>query len=62
VTKYKVILPSRPRQHIVEFDSSTSLVMCNCKIKIKNIVGILRVHSLKVLTLQNFKGYQINIF
>ena len=53
LTKYKVIPPSKHCQHIVEYDSSASTVMCSCK-KFE-FVGILCAHALKLLSLQNFK-------
>ena len=53
LTKYKVIPPSKHCQHIVEYDSSASTVMCSCK-KF-GFVGILCAHDLKLLSLQNFK-------
>ena len=53
VVKYKIISPRKSPQHIVQFDSLASTVMCSCN-KFE-FVGILCVHALKVLYLQNCK-------
>ncbi|XP_075648610.1 protein FAR1-RELATED SEQUENCE 5-like [Castanea sativa] len=53
VVKYKVISPRKSRQHIVQFDSLASTVMCSCN-KFE-FVGILCAHALKVLSFQNCK-------
>ena len=60
VIKYKIISPRKSHQHIVQFDSLASTVMCSCN-KFE-FVGILCAHALKVLSLQNVKGCQISIF
>ncbi|XP_050259081.1 protein FAR-RED IMPAIRED RESPONSE 1-like [Quercus robur] len=53
VVKYKVISSRKSRQHIGQFDSLASTVMCSCN-KFE-FVGILCAHALKVLSLQNCK-------
>ena len=49
----KYISPRKSRQHIVQFHSLTSTVMCSCN-KFEFVV-ILCAHALKVLSLQNCK-------
>ncbi|XP_075674787.1 protein FAR1-RELATED SEQUENCE 5-like [Castanea sativa] len=53
MVKYKVISPRKSHQHIVQFDSLASTVMCSCN-KFE-FVEILCAHALKVLSLQNCK-------
>ena len=53
VVKYKVISLCKSHQHIVQFDSLASTVMCSCN-KFE-FVGILCAHDVKVLSLQNCK-------
>ena len=53
VVKYKVISPRKSRQHIVQFNSLTSTMICSCN-KFE-FAGILCAHALKVLSLQNCK-------
>ena len=53
MVKYKVISPCKSCQHIGQFHSLSSTMMCSCN-KFK-FVGILCVHALKVLSLQNCK-------
>ena len=53
MVKYKVISPCKSCQHIGQFHSLASTMMCSCN-KFK-FVGILCVHALKVLSLQNCK-------
>ena len=53
VAKYKVISPRKSRQHIVQFNSLTSTMICSCN-KFE-FAGILCAHALKVFSLQNCK-------
>ena len=53
VVKYKVISSRKSRQHVVQFDSLASTVMCSCN-KFE-FVGILCAYALKVLSLPNCK-------
>ena len=54
MVKYKVISPRKSHQHVVQFDSLASIVMCS-RNKFE-FVGILCAHALKVLSLQNCKS------
>ena len=60
VVKYKVISPRKSHQHVVQFDSLASIVMCS-RNKFE-FVGILCAHALKVLSLQNCKCAKLVYF